>query len=220
MATTWRSWPRTSAVRPESRRRARRALPALALLLLAAACSSSDNNNGGGGAGVTAAFTPSATAAAANLVRLRAGSAGSDMVTVEVALSGVTTSADIYSFAFDLVLSDATVASYVSGSAVVGGVLVPVGPQGTSVLVSQAGSRVVVGVSKTGGGAGNGVGAGEQVVVSLTFRVARVGSTNVTFAGSPSNPQNPTANPAALDSGGAVIGSISFDAVAATISGS
>ena len=41
--------------------------------------------------------------------------------------------------------------------------------------------------------------------------------TSVAFAGSPSNPQNPTNDPAALDSAGNVVPSVSFDARSAAI---
>ncbi|MFQ5818294.1 MAG: hypothetical protein ACE5H2_10135, partial [Terriglobia bacterium] len=86
-------------------------------------------------------------------------------------------------------------------------------------LVSQSGNRVIVGVTKLGGGAGNGIGPLEPIIVSLTFQVLKVGTTNITIVGSPANPQNPTAAPAALDSTGVVISSVFFDTFAAQISG-
>lgn len=214
MGKIWRSWRRASAGRPERSRRILIGLSALVLLPCLACSGGSD-----GDSGISASFTPSGTAAAPDRVRLRQGSAAGDTVTLQVALSGPTTSSDIYSFAFDLVLSDASVARYVPGSATIGNALIPTGSQGTTLGVSQSGNRVVVGVSKTVGGAGNGVGAIEATVVSLVFELLRGGSTTVTFAGSPANPQNPTNDPAALDSNLAVIASIDFDAAAGTLTG-
>ena len=172
--------------------------------------------------GLVAAFAASGTASAADRVRLGGNSTSGDMVTFEVAVAGPTTSSDLYSLAFDLLLSDATVAEYVDGAAVFGTALTLGSGQGQVLAVSQSGDRVVVGVSKTGGGpgSGNGIGASEEIVVSLTFRVLRAGATGVAIVGSPSNPQNPTAAPAALDSTGAVINTMVFDAASATISGS
>jgi hypothetical protein len=192
----------------------------LGLLALLAATLACGGDGGGGGMqpGVSASFTASATAAAPDLARLRAGAAAGDTVTVEVALSGPTTSGDIFSFAFDLVLSDASVARYVAGSAAIGDALVPAGAQTRDAFASQNGNRVIVSATKLGGGAGNAVAAGEHVVVSLVFRLLRAGSTTVTFAGSTS-PQDPTNDPAALDSTGAVIPSVVFDAAAGTLVG-
>lgn len=225
MGTIWRSSRRTSAARPEGRPRLSAGPAALVLLLgLGVGCG---GDGGGGMAGVVGSFNPSGNVPAQDRVRLRAGAAAADMVTVEAVLLGPATSSDIYSFAFDIVLSDVTVAQYVPNSVAAGGALVAAGGQGIIALASQSGDRVTVGVSKSMGGAGNGVGAGDQVVVRLTFQVLRAGSTTLTFAGSPANPQNPTNAPAALDSSGAVIASISFDcslavpcATAATLTGS
>lgn len=170
------------------------------------------------GSEIAASFTASGTDSTPGLVRLRGGSTAGDRVTVEVAIGGPTATTDLYSFAFDLVLSDPTVAQYVNGTAVFGSALTIGTGQDRAVLVSQSGGRVVVGVSKTGGGpgSGNGVAVTEAVIVSLNFQVLKRGTTRVTFGGSP--------NPAALDSTGAVIGSVGFDgfgdpSVFATISG-
>jgi hypothetical protein len=216
MVTIWRCSRRASAARPD----APRVLALAALTLLAAVGCNGDDDGGVVDPGVVASFVPSATVAAPNLVRMRAGSASDDLVTVQVVLAGPTTSNDIYSFAFDLLLSDPSVARYEAGSAVVGGALVPSLGQGTFVQAASSGTRVVVGVTKTGGGAGNAVASGEPIVVSLTFRLLDEGTSTISFAGSPSNPQNPTATPAALDSSGNVIGSITFDTLAGTLIGS
>jgi hypothetical protein len=188
----------------------------LAMVSLLPACGGGGGGGGNGGGGLTASFAGSGTASAANLVRLTGGAVAGTTVTINVVLAGPTTSSDIYSYAFDLALGDTTVAQYVTGSATAGPMFSPGAGQGVSAVASQIGDRVVVGVTLTGGGAGSGdgVAAGEPIIVSLTFRVLKAGTSSLSFAGAPS----PT--PAALDSNGATIGSITFDGTAASISGS
>lgn len=178
----------------------------------------SGGGGGGGGSPVSAAFAPSVTPAAANLVRLEGRATDSNTVVLDIVIDGPTTSSDLYSFAFDIELSNTSVARYVSGSAEFGNALTLGAGQGSSVLASQSGNRVVVGVSKTGGGAGNGVPAGERTIVTLVFDVIGTGTTNLLFRGS-SDPGNPTGAPAALDSQGGVVASVFFDGDAARISG-
>lgn len=120
-----------------------------------------------------------------DLVRLAGAAADSgDEVTIEVRIGGPTTSQDYYAFAFDLVIEDPTVISYVNGSASVGDFLDPP----AAVLTARSGNRVIVGVSKSGPLPGNGTGDLENVVITLRFRALAEGSTNLTFAGSPFNP--------------------------------
>jgi hypothetical protein len=174
---------------------------------------------------VSAQFTASGTASAPNLVRMTQAVLDRDQVRINVAITGPTTSSDIYSFAFDLVLSDPTVASYVTGTAQAGTALQPTGGQSVLVLVnpdSARPNRLVVGVSKLGGGSGNGVGAGEATVVSLVFRVLRQDVTSISFGGSSSNPTSPNFNPVALNSAlpnPAVIGSVTFDPAPVRLAG-
>lgn len=185
-----------------------------ALLVVALGC--------GGGSDVTtppAVFYGSTTAMSPDGVRLIGSGAGRSTVLVRVVLGGPTTSSDLYGFAFDLVLGDPTAAQYVPGSARFGDALETDGAQGRSVLASQVGDRVVIGISKTGGGSGNGLaGSGESIVLSLEFDVPNRGMTTLGFAGSPNNPVNPTGDPAALDSTGALVPSIRFDVEPALIS--
>ncbi len=171
---------------------------------------------GGGPAGVTGTFTGSGTAEAANLVRLRAGTADKDIVGVEAVIGGATTSSDLYAFAFDIVLGDSNVARYVQGSATFGSALTLAGGQTSSAQVSQVANHLIIGVSKLGGGAGNGVPAGESVVLGFKLQVLKAGVTTLAFAGS-SSPQNPTSGPAALDHDLSVVSSVRFDAPAATV---
>jgi hypothetical protein len=161
---------------------------------------------------VAASFVSSGTVATPDLVRLTGSSSG-NIVTVEVVLGGATTNQDIYSYAFDLLLGDSTVASYVASSVSVGGSLATSGGQTTIALAAQNGSRVTVGVTKSGGGAGNGIGGQEEVIVRLDFRVLKRATTTLALEGSGSN------TAAALDSNGAVIGSVQFDSTTVQISG-
>lgn len=161
---------------------------------------------------IDASFIPSATAASANNVRL-VGSAAGNRVIIDVVISGPTTSSDLYSFAFDLVLGNANIARYVNGSATFGTALTIGATQQEQVLASQNGNRVTIGVTKLGGGSGNGIGGSEETIVTLTFEVLQREMTTLTIAGSLPNA------PAALDSTGAVVDSVQFDTAAAVITG-
>jgi hypothetical protein len=175
---------------------------------------------GGGGDGdggmipapIVAGFATSGTSSAPDLVRLT-GSPSGNTVVVRVVVGGPTTSSDLYAFAFDVVIGDTGVATLVAGSATFGSALTLSGGQTSEALATLQGNRVVVGVTKLGGGSGNAVPT-EQTVVSLTFRILRAGSTTLTFSGAP-----PSGNPQCLDSTGAAIPSIVFDAAPATLSG-
>jgi hypothetical protein len=178
---------------------------------------------GGGGSGdggvvtptLTAVFTESSLVELGNRVKLQSASASGANVTLEVTLFGPSTSNDIYGWAFDVVISNPNVVEFVAGSAQAGPMLVPCPGNSLSVQATQQtannGTSVVVGVSKLGTCAGNGVAAGSHVVVRLTFRVKAAGTSTLTFGGA--------ASPRALDSNLATIGSIEFDAGAATLQG-
>ncbi|UCF66555.1 MAG: hypothetical protein JSV80_12260 [Acidobacteriota bacterium] len=158
-------------------------------------------------------FLASTTAPTANLVFLRGEPLDDETVIIEVMIQGQTTSSDIYSFSFDLVLSNPLLAELVTGSELLGSALVPSGGQGTSVQVAQNGDRIVVGVTKTNGGSGNGVGAGAETIVTFEMRALRGGETELRFAGAPPGPSDPLAE----DSKGDLIGSIVFDPLPAKI---
>jgi hypothetical protein len=184
------------------------------IALLTSAC------GGSGGNGVLETpvqFIPSTTQQDANVVRLAGGAIGNDEVQVDVMIGGPTTSDDLYSFAFDLIVSDPDHIEYVDASAEVGTALIPTGSQGRAVLVSRDYDRVIVGVSKTGGGDGNGVADGEESIVSLLFRVLRNGSSTIVIAGAGANPSNPSNQPSALDHVGQPIDSVEFDSAPARI---
>ena len=118
-----------------------------------------------------------------------------DTVRVDVVIDGPTTDLDYYSFAFDLLLSDPTVARYVPGTAVVGDALALGAGQGFAVEVSQQGDRVIIGVTKTGSGDGNQIGSGEHLVLRSRVRCARCGYDRFElrgFADEPAEPDEPT----------------------------
>lgn len=195
----------------ETRERGKRmsALAVAVAVTLLAGCgggSSGGDDDGGTPGGVAASFTSSGTSAATGLVRLSGGSASGDTLTVAVVVNGPTTDADVYSFAFDVVLEDTTIARFVGGSAVAGTALTPDAGQGLQVLAEQIGDRVVVGVTKTGGGAGDDLANGTAEVVRLSFKVLKAGQSAVYLAGAPGG-----SGPSALDSDGQAVGAISFD---------
>ena len=116
-----------------------------ALLLVAMCCLAACSSGGGGPA--DAEFTPSASAPAAGLVRLDGANVDAQTVRVDVIIDGPLVAPGLYSFAFDLLLSDPDAAQYVPGSAVLGDALVPSAGQGLGIAVSQPpDNRVVVGV--------------------------------------------------------------------------
>ena len=182
----------------------------LALLgLLGASC-------GGGGDGgsmvnpsLTVTFSDSGTASAPDMVRLT-GSPSRERVLIDVVLAGPTTSDDISSFAFDVTIGDTSVLAYGDVAAVAGPVLSTAGCGDVLVLARQSADRVPVGVAKPGC-AGNGIPAGEQSIVTLSFRVLKPGTSTLTLEGSPSQA------PAAFDSGIDKIESIQFDSLSATV---
>lgn len=189
---------------------------AVALLLFVSfglACGGgSDAVNAVLGQELTVQFAPSSTSAAAELVYLRSGAAQGETITVDIEIGGPTTSSDLYSFAFDLVLGDPSVVEYIPGSAVFGDALTIGGSQGTNVLASQSGNRVVIGVSKTGGGPGNGITNSENTVVSVSLRILRTGTSSIVLDGPPFG-----GSPAVLDSAGVAVPGVSFDRASATI---
>jgi hypothetical protein len=82
----------------------------VALLALAFGCGSDDGTLA---PPLTASFRSSGTASAPNRVRLVSPTVSADTVVVDVLIGGPTTSADLYSFAFDLLLRDPSIAVYV-----------------------------------------------------------------------------------------------------------
>ena len=160
--------------------------------------------------GLSAAFVESGTSAVPNLVRLTGQSSGTNLA-LEARVSGPTSSSDLYSFAFDLVLSDATTVELVSGSASYGTALAPLGTEHVQVIATQNANRITIGVSKVGATNGNGIASGDAAVVRLMLRPLGPGSTTVHLAGSPPH------DPAALDSTGQAIPTIQFDSQVARI---
>ena len=189
----------------------------IALICLTVAVNCGGGDDGGGSLG--ASFTASGTAATPRLIKMVQHSKSGSHVSVDVVMYGPDTTLDLYTFAFDVLIGDPTVARFVPTSEVVGNALVPFAGQSVEAIadlgtLSGGGtdlSRVVVGVSKLGGGPGNGIAGASAVVVRLTFALQKAGSTTLTLGGIPS--------PQVLNSSGAPIGSITYDAAAATVTG-
>ncbi|ANM28499.1 hypothetical protein ABI59_00955 [Acidobacteria bacterium Mor1] len=193
-------------------RRSLQPVASLFVVALITAC-----GGGGGDAPTTpppvAGFQASGTAAAPDGVRLVEAARNGNTVDLSVVVGGPSTSNDIFGFAFDLVIGTTGVLAYSGLDPVVGPALDDSDPScsGAEALASQSGDRVVVGVTKLGAGCpGNGIGAGEPALVTLRFQVTQTGSSTLAFDGSAE----------ALDSLGNTIGSIAFDGVSATVTGS
>jgi hypothetical protein len=177
---------------------------------------------GGGSAeevsGLTPRFVASGTAAGPDVVRLAKGRSAGQQLTVDVAIGGPTTSDDLYAFAFDLVIGDTEVLSFVPGSETLGEALDVDGcPDGAIVLASAPGNRVVVSVSKLGGCAGNGIPSGERAIVRLTFRVLQEGTSTLGLGGPVRTGREPAVEGTAYDSKLLRVESVQFDAEPATI---
>ena len=197
-------------------------LACLVLLLgLAVGCSDDD----GGGVmppppPLVTMFVASGTPAAPNGFRME-GSVNGDEVEIRVMIGGATTSQDLYAFAFDILLTDQSVVQFKERS--FGDALFDTNPgpppQDQVAFVSQVGDRVIVGVSKTQRGSGNGIAAGEKTILSMTFAV-NAGTTDLTFVASPAPGvpgANPTNEPTGLDSNLDPV-DLDFDVLSATIS--
>ena len=193
-----------------------RSLALTALLALAASC-------GGSGGGGPAPFDPppsfdafqaSPTPPGPDRIWIDDIAVGAALA-LRVNLGGPTTSDDLYTFAFDLELTNPDVLEYIDGSATLGEALNPSTGQ-TTLQVSQQGNRIVVGISSLGGGSGNRADGVETAVVSLRFRALAAGVSQIRFAG-PVGAPGAANDPAVLDSTGAVISSIQFDTEAVTV---
>jgi hypothetical protein len=165
---------------------------------------------GGSNSSFSAQFTPSTTAPAVDLVKLVQKSASGGRILVQAVIYGPDPSLDMFSFAFDVNIGDSTVLRFMPNSAVAGNALTA--SAGQTITVEAAPdmsdpSRIVVGVSKLGGGPGNGVGgtlANPVIVVSLTFQVLKQGTSTLAISTAPHAPT-------VLDHNGAAIGAITFD---------
>lgn len=190
---------------------------ALALVLTAWLPGCSDDDP----ATFAVAFTPSSTASAPRVIKLVQKSKSGGRVVVSVVVGGPDMTLDMYSFAFDVKIGDPDVLRFVNGSDVPGSALVPFAGQTVDSIVGLGTlpgggsdpSTVVVGVSKLGGGLGNGVSTASAVIVDLAFDVRSAGTTTLAITGSGGNP------PRVFDSGGSVIGTMTFDAATASVVG-
>ena len=173
-------------------------------------CGGSNNS-----ATLSGQFTASATPVAVDLIKLVPQAASGARVVVQAVIYGPTTSLDMYSFAFDVKIGDPTVLKFVPNSAVAGNALIASAGQ---TIQFEAGpdlsdpSRIVVGVSKFGGGSGNGVAGASSIIVSLAFDVIKQGTSTLAISTAPHAP-------AVLDHNGAVIVAITFDPLNGSVTG-
>ena len=172
---------------------------------------------GSDSATLSAQFTASATTTTPRLIKLVQKSRSGTRVVVQAVVYGPDTTLDMYSFAFDVKIADTSVVKYVADSDVPGNALQPFAGQTIQSIVATAvgdTSRVVVGVSKQGGGVGNGVAGNSAVIVEMSFQALKSGTTTLTITGPPLG-----GDPVVLDSDGAVIGTMTFDTAPGTLKG-
>ncbi len=188
-----------------------------AFALLGYGCSSNSSST------LSAQFTASNTPAGTlRLVKLVQKTASGGRVVVQAVIYGPDTTLDMYAFAFDVAIGDTTVVKFADGSSVAGDALQAFAPQTIEALVGpdlSDASHVVVGVSKLGGGVGNGIADDADdsaVIVEMAFDVLRAGTSSLTISSSTGGTPLP---PTVEDSTGAAIGTITFDAAAATMTG-
>jgi hypothetical protein len=171
---------------------------------------------------LSAQFTPSATPPGTlRLIKLVQKSASGAFVVVQAAVYGPDVALDMYAFAFDVKIGDASVVRYVPGTAVAGDALTLFAGQGAQTIVAPDGSdpsHIVVGVTKTGGPPGNGIAGASAVIVELTFEVLKAGTSTLALTGSAAVPTQP---PAVLDSSSPPqpIAGFTFDAASASMTG-
>ncbi len=168
---------------------------------------------GGSNSSFSAQFTPSGTPAGTlHLIKLVPKTTSGGRVVVQAVIYGPDVTLDMFSFAFDVKIGDPTVLKFVTGSAVAGDALQAFAGQSITAIVAPAmgdASDIVVGVSKLGGGAGNGVANASAVIVSLTFQVQKQGTSGLGISAALA--------PAVKDSTGATIGAITFDPLGGTV---
>src|SRR5262245_26636106 len=134
-----------------------RAASRLALVVLIAASLWALGCGGSSSSGLSGGFTQSSTMQSPGLVKLIKKSSSGSHVVVSAVLYGPV-SADLYSFAFDVVVGNTATARFVPNSAAAGTTLTATGGQTIQAeadVSSGDATHVVVGVSKLGGGTGN-----------------------------------------------------------------
>jgi hypothetical protein len=153
-------------------------------------------------------FFESSASSRPDVVRLELDALDRDRVTLRVVIGGPTTTEDLFAFNFGLRVSDAALARYVQGSAVVGPALAPWScPEGISTFVSPQADGLNVSLARLGC-PGEGVKAPEETILALTFHILGDGvfefALGNTFFGNP---------PAAFDSSLSLtpIDSVEFD---------
>ena len=163
---------------------------------------------------LSAQFTPSATAPAPGLVKLVERSRSGSRVLVDVLLYGPDPGLDLFAFEFGIMSGNDNLVRLVPQSTYNQTALVAGDGQSISINVDAASDPLLVQVDvKKNGGAGNAVAAPSAVVIELSFDVQAAGTTRLTFVGLGGEP------PRAVDSAGAPIAAVHFDAASASVTG-
>ena len=159
-------------------------------------------------------FQPSTTAPAPGLVKLEQSSRSGARVNVAVRIHGPEPALDLFAFRFGIRIGDADLVRLAPQMSYPQNALVAGNGQTITMDVDPSDPTLVeIVVQKQGGGAGNGFAAASAVVIELPFDVQRAGATSLTLSGIGNDA------PQALDSTGALIPAVTFDAAGATVRG-
>jgi hypothetical protein len=163
---------------------------------------------------LSAQFTPSATAPAPGLVKLVERSHSGSRVLVDVLLYGPEPGLDLFAFKFGIMIGNDNLVRLVAQTDYSQTALVAGDGQSIAINVDAASdpSLVQVDVGKNAG-AGNAIAVPSAVVLELSFDVQAAGTTTLTLVGLGGEP------PHAVDSAGATIAAVHFDAASATVRG-
>lgn len=159
-----------------------------------------------------AAFFPSGTPGAPQLVRLDGTVTSPERLTLDVLVEGETDSTDLFAFNFGLVVDPPGNVAFVSGSQRPGSALEESGCASPLALASPIPTGLTVGVTKVGPCAGHALDSASYAIVSLEFDLLHDGTTTIRLGPSGPNP------PSALDSNALSIPGILFDDAPAAIS--
>lgn len=160
----------------------------------------------------TASTTP--TSAAVHLIKLIPNAASGARVVIQAVIYGQDVTLDMYTFAFDVKIGDASVLAFVPSSAVAGNALTAIDGQTITAIAAadmSDPSHIVVAVSKLGPGPGNGVEGSSAIIVSMAFDVLKQGTSTLAIATAPA--------PAVIDQSGVAIDTITFDAASGSVTG-
>jgi hypothetical protein len=168
----------------------------------------------GSDSSTAAQFSASTTAPTPGLIKLEQKSRSGARVVIDARIYGPEPDLDLSGFRFGIRVGDADLVRFAPQMTYPQNVLVAGTGQTITIDVNAADPALIrIEVEKQGGGAGNGFAAASAIVIELPFDVQSEGSTSLTLSGLDGHA------PQALDSTGAVIATVRFDAASASVRG-